>query len=346
MTLAGEAGPGREGRNRPYQEVEAENGTTNGTMLGRQSRAVHGRSRSLGGRAGAPVGHRAVSEFTLTPADQLDGRALVDPRFRGNGSNSAHAGAVCERHEGAGPRAHAQYSWPYGAYPFHGDPDPRQAAPLLRRGPGADGEHGGGHRVSSCRRTPPTQPATTTSTSSTSSRSCPPPMPHRPATCPHIASYGAKRRLGRHDGRSTTPSRPRSQRRQGAVDPGRTVRARRPASTSRGVTVRGAGPWYSTVRTGNDGKGGLFGTGSNLELVDFSMLGHVTCATRTAGAERRRRSRATSAPARWSRTCGSSTRRSACGSTPAPTACTPRGCASATPGPTASTSTAKCRTTS
>ena len=43
-----------------------------------------------------------------------------------------------------------------------------------------------------------------------------------------------------------------------------------------GVSIRGAGPWYSTIELGNDGHGGLYGTGSNLKLADFSMLGHVT----------------------------------------------------------------------
>jgi hypothetical protein len=43
-----------------------------------------------------------------------------------------------------------------------------------------------------------------------------------------------------------------------------------------GVTMRGAGPWYSTVELGNDGRGGLYGTGSNVKLADFLMLGKVT----------------------------------------------------------------------
>lgn len=43
-----------------------------------------------------------------------------------------------------------------------------------------------------------------------------------------------------------------------------------------GVTMRGAGPWYSTVELGNDGHGGLYGTGSNVKLADFLMLGKVT----------------------------------------------------------------------
>ncbi|MGM9482503.1 carbohydrate-binding protein [Roseateles sp. NT4] len=43
-----------------------------------------------------------------------------------------------------------------------------------------------------------------------------------------------------------------------------------------GVTMRGAGPWYSTVELGNDGHGGLYGTGNNVKLADFLMLGKVT----------------------------------------------------------------------
>jgi hypothetical protein len=43
-----------------------------------------------------------------------------------------------------------------------------------------------------------------------------------------------------------------------------------------GVTMRGAGPWYSTIELGNDGRGGLYGTGSNVKLADFLMLGKVT----------------------------------------------------------------------
>jgi hypothetical protein len=43
-----------------------------------------------------------------------------------------------------------------------------------------------------------------------------------------------------------------------------------------GVTIRGAGPWYSTVELGDNGRGGFYGTGSNVKLADFLMLGKVT----------------------------------------------------------------------
>jgi hypothetical protein len=43
-----------------------------------------------------------------------------------------------------------------------------------------------------------------------------------------------------------------------------------------GVTIRGAGPWYSTVQLGDDGRGGFYGTGSNVKMADFLMLGKVT----------------------------------------------------------------------
>jgi hypothetical protein len=43
-----------------------------------------------------------------------------------------------------------------------------------------------------------------------------------------------------------------------------------------GVTLRGAGPWYSTVQLGDDGRGGFYGTGSNVKLADLLLLGKVT----------------------------------------------------------------------
>jgi len=43
-----------------------------------------------------------------------------------------------------------------------------------------------------------------------------------------------------------------------------------------GVTVRGAGPWYSSVKLGPDGRGGFFAVGSNITLADFAVYGQVT----------------------------------------------------------------------
>jgi hypothetical protein len=41
-----------------------------------------------------------------------------------------------------------------------------------------------------------------------------------------------------------------------------------------GVTILGAGPWYTAIR-GKDGKGGFFATGSDVTLADFAILGDV-----------------------------------------------------------------------
>lgn len=41
-----------------------------------------------------------------------------------------------------------------------------------------------------------------------------------------------------------------------------------------GVTMLGAGPWYSALQ-GTDGKGGLFAVGSNVTIADLSILGDV-----------------------------------------------------------------------
>lgn len=43
-----------------------------------------------------------------------------------------------------------------------------------------------------------------------------------------------------------------------------------------GVTLRGAGPWHSTVELGDNGRGGFYATGNNLRMADFLMLGKVT----------------------------------------------------------------------
>ena len=43
-----------------------------------------------------------------------------------------------------------------------------------------------------------------------------------------------------------------------------------------GVTVRGAGPWYSAVQLGPDGRGGFFAVGNDITLADFAIYGQVT----------------------------------------------------------------------
>lgn len=43
-----------------------------------------------------------------------------------------------------------------------------------------------------------------------------------------------------------------------------------------GVTIRGAGPWYSTVELGDNGRGGFYATGNNLRMADLLVLGKVT----------------------------------------------------------------------
>ncbi|MGW6278778.1 CBM35 domain-containing protein [Kribbella sp. NPDC055071] len=267
ITVAGSTQLAARGATVPYTEYEAENGSTNGVVLGpdRTYRTVP--SESSGRRAVRLDNTGKYVRFTLTqPTNSLVVRYSIPDNAAGTGI-TAPLGIYTGGSKVKDVTLTSAYSWVYGLYPFPNDP-----------------AQGGGHRFyDEVRTTLPSYPAGTVLTLQNDT-STPitvdlidtevvAPALTAPAGALDVTSYGAVSGTG--DDTAAFNS---------AISAAKA--AGKPLwipvgtfdLTSRlnvdNVTIRGAGMWYSTVR-GNAGRGGFFAVGGNVQLADFTFAGDV-----------------------------------------------------------------------
>jgi hypothetical protein len=262
IAVAGSTALATRGATVAYTEYEAENGTTNGAAVGpdRTYRTVA--SESSGRRAVRLDNAGKYVQFTLTkPTNSIVVRASVPDNtsvplavFAG-GTKVADLSLV------------STYSWVYGNYPFPNDPS-----------------LGNGHRFyDEVRATLPSYPAGTvlklqneTATPITVDlvdTEAVAAAYAAPANSLSLTAYGAVSGGGDDTAAFNSAI-------SAAKSQGKSVWV--PAGTwdltSRinvdNVTVRGAGMWYSTIR-GNNGRGGFFAVGGNVQLADFTFAGDV-----------------------------------------------------------------------
>ena len=272
MTLAGEVAPAARGATVRTTLYEAENASTTGTRLAASRTPFTVQSESSGRSLVRLSGTGQQVSFTLAqPTNSLVVRYSI-PDSAGGGGQSATLALYANGTKVQDLNLTSTYSWVYGAYPFRGVPSdgtPRHfydeihvplasypAGTVLKLQKDA-GNTAAYYDVDFIE----TEVA--------------PAAYGAPAGAFSIASYGA-RSDGSDATSAFTAAIAAAQPGGGTVwIPSGTYRLTSRINVS-GVTIRGAGPWYSTVELGNDGHGGLYGTGSNLKLADFSMLGHVT----------------------------------------------------------------------
>jgi len=267
ITVVGSTALADRGATVPYTSYEAESASTNGVVIGpdRTYRTVP--SESSGRRAVRLDNAGKYVDFTLTkPANSLVVRYSIPDNAAGTGI-TAPLGVYTGSSKVKDVTLTSAYSWVYGSYPFPNDPS-----------------LGGGHRFyDEVRTTLPSYPVGTvlrlqndTSTPITIDlidTEVVAPALTAPAGALDITAYGAV--SGGGDDTAAFNS---------AISAARS--AGKPVWIPAGtfdltarlnvdnVTIRGAGMWYSTVR-GNAGKGGIFATGGNVQLADFTFAGDV-----------------------------------------------------------------------
>jgi hypothetical protein len=267
LTVDGSTALADRGATVPYTEYEAENGSTNGVVLGpdRTYRTVP--SESSGRRAVRLDNAGKYVDFTLTkPTNSLVVRYSIPDNAAGTGI-TAPLGVYVGGSKVKDLTLTSAYSWVYGNYPFPNDPS-----------------LGGGHRFyDETRTTLPSYPAGTTlrlqndtSTPITVDlidTEVVDPAYSMPANSIDVTSYGAVSGTGDDTAAFNSAI-------SAAKSAGKTLWV--PAGTFDltarvnvdNVTIRGAGMWYTTIR-GNAGRGGFFAVGSNVQLADFTSAGDV-----------------------------------------------------------------------
>ncbi|MFC9688076.1 CBM35 domain-containing protein [Kribbella sp. NPDC056951] len=267
LAVTGSANLATRGATVPYTEYEAENASMNGVTIGpdRTYRTVA--SESSGRRAVRLDNAGKYVDFTLTkPTNSLVVRYSIPDNAAGTGI-TAPLGIYTGGSKVKDLQLTSAYSWVYGNYPFPNDPG-----------------LGGGHRFyDEARTTLPSYPAGTvlrlqndTSTPITIDlidTEVVAPAYVVPANSVDLTAYGAVSGGGDDTAAFNSAI-------SAAKSAGKTLWI--PSGTFDltarvnvdNVTVRGAGMWYSTIR-GNAGRGGLFATGSNVQLADFTFAGDV-----------------------------------------------------------------------
>lgn len=254
----------------PYTEYEAEDGSTTGTTLAAD--------RTFGTIQAESSGRRAVRldqtgqkvSVTLTqPANAITIRASIPDTADGAGQTAPLA-LYANGTKVKDVTLSSVYSWVYGAYPYDNNP-----------------AGGGAHRFYDDTRVqigsfPKGTVLTLQKDASSTAASYTidlvdaetvPAALTAPTGALSIASYGAK-----PDGSDSTTAITNAI----AAAKAQGVPVWIPVGTFRitsritvqGVTILGAGEWYSTIQ-GTSGKGGFFATGSNVTIADLSILGDV-----------------------------------------------------------------------
>jgi hypothetical protein len=258
----------------PYEEQEAENGTTNGTVLGPD--------RSFSTQASEASGRKAVKlsangqyvQFTLAhAANSIDVRFSIPDTA--NGSNySPTLGLYVNGTRSQSLTLTNRYSWEYGAYPYNNDPT--TATSTLPARHFWDEVH-----VSTAGLPAGTVVKLQKDSGDTASYyaidlvdfeqvDAAYPMPTGYLT---ITSYGATA----NDGTDDTTAIQNAVNAAESQGKGLWIPAGQFEISNHvnlvGVTVRGAGPWYSILHGASSCLGGLFATGSNVQVFDLAILG-------------------------------------------------------------------------
>ncbi|GAA1667364.1 hypothetical protein GCM10009765_16030 [Fodinicola feengrottensis] len=271
VTVAGSAALANRGATVPYTEYEAESGSTNASVIGPDRTYLTLASESSGRRAVQLSSTGQYVQFTLTkPTNSIVLRYAIPDNAAGTGITAPLA-LYANGNKIQDLSLSSTYSWVYGAYPYNNDP--------------AGGS--GHHFYDEIRAQIGSWPAGTVlklqkDASSTASYYAIDLIDTEqvaaalamPANYLSITSYGA---VANDSGDDTSAinsaiSAAQSQGKGVWIPAGTFI------TTSRfnvsGVSIRGAGPWYSTLR-GTNGKGGFYGTGGNVQLADFTFAGDV-----------------------------------------------------------------------
>jgi hypothetical protein len=256
----------------PYEEQEAENGSTNATLVGPDRAYLSQAAEASGRKAVKLSANGQYVQFTLTrPANSIVVRYAI-PDTADGAEYTPTLGMYVNGSRARSLTLTNRYSWVYGAYPYTNAPS------------GGNGHH----FYDEVRTLTGTMPAGTVvklqkdATDTAGSYlvdlvdfeqvDAAYPMP---AGFLSITSYGAVANDGTNDTSAITTAvaAARSQGKGLWVPSGQfEINAHVNLAD---VTLRGAGPWYSILH-GANGLGGLFATGSKVQILDLGISGDVT----------------------------------------------------------------------
>ncbi|MBB5868991.1 hypothetical protein F4553_002370 [Allocatelliglobosispora scoriae] len=269
--VSGSAALATRGATVPFTQYEAENGSTNASVVGPSRAYLTEASEASGRRAVRLASTGQYVQFTLTkPANSIVVRYSIPDNAAGTGITAPLA-FYANGTKVQDLSLSSTYSWVYGAYPYNNAPS-----------------GGEGHRFfDDVRATTPSYPAGTViklqkDASSTAAYYTIDLIETEqvaaaltaPAGYLSITSYGAVAGDAGDDTNAFNSAiSAAAGGSKGVWIPSGTfiVNAR---INLAGVAVRGAGTWYSVVK-GTNGKGGFFATGSNTTLADFTFAGDV-----------------------------------------------------------------------
>jgi hypothetical protein len=256
----------------PYQEQEAENGATNATIIGPDRTFPTQASEASGRRAVRLSSSGQYVQFTLAhPANSIVIRYSIPDTADGSEYDPTIGMYV------NGTRARTitlnnRYSWEYGAYPYDNNP----------------GGGGGHHFYDEVRTLTSTMPAGTVVRLQKDAADTAGyyvvdlvdfeqvdaayPMPSGFLS---ISSYGAVANDGADDTNAINSAVSAAEAQgKGLWVPAGQFEINAHINLAN-VTIRGAGPWYSILH-GANGLGGLFATGSRVQILDLGISGDVT----------------------------------------------------------------------
>ena len=267
ITVAGAQALAARGATLPYSEYEAENGSTNGAILAADRTYKTLASESSGRRAVQLTATGNYVQFTLSkPANALTIRYSIPDNTAGTGIDASLSLYTNGNHV-RDLALTSRYSWVYGDYPYNNNPAGGDAHRFYDETRTLIGDWPAGTVLKLQKDASDTASSYTIDlidAEQTSAVAMPPgymSAPGADAAADDTTNLVNAINTARSAGTGLwIPA--------GAY----TISAR---INVQGVTIRGAGPWHTTLK-GVNGKGGFFATGGNVQIFDLAVSGDST----------------------------------------------------------------------
>jgi Pectate lyase superfamily protein len=271
VSVAGGAAPAAAGATLPYTEYEAEDGTTNGSAVGPDRTYLSVASEASGRRAVKLSDDGQYVQFKLTqPTNSIVVRYSVPDSSDGTGIDTKlalYAGDTKVKDLDLT----SKYSWVYGAYPYNNDPGQGSGHHFFDESRALIGDFPAGTVLKLQKDADDTAASYTIDLIDTEQVAAAATIPDGFVSA---ADYGVTADDGSDDTNAlnTAVSSAKSAGKGLFLPSGSyNINAR---INVQGVTIRGAGPWY-TVLHGLNGKGGFFATGGDVTISDLAVFGDV-----------------------------------------------------------------------
>jgi alpha-1,3-glucanase-like protein/carbohydrate binding protein with CBM35 domain len=271
ITVAGAQALADRGATLPYTEYEAESADTNGTVLAADRTYKTLASESSGRRAVQLTSTGKYVQFTLTkPANALTVRYSIPDNAAGTGT-AASLSLYANGNHVKDLDLTSRYSWVYGNYPFTNNPANGNAHRFYDESRTLIGDWPAGTVLKLQKDSGDTASSYTIDLIDAEQTAA----EAAPAGFVSAASSGATPDDASDDtGALNNAINAAKSAGKGLWIPAGTytISAR---INVQGVTIRGAGPWFTTLK-GVNGKGGFFATGGGVTIADLAVSGDST----------------------------------------------------------------------